>query len=92
MVSATFTLSEDQELAALVARVDAGEDTIAMSKPVAEEVTVKQPLDKVVAVRLTDAQWRSLYAEARELGIGPTTLMRMWTLEKLRARQRHRSV
>ena len=91
MVSATCALTEDEELEAVVARIDAGEDTIAMSEPVEDEVVVKQPLDKVVAVRLTDAQWKALYAEARELGVGPTTLMRMWTLEKLRALQRQRS-
>lgn len=90
MVSAASTVMGEMEQAehdldALVGRIDAGEDTIAMSEPVEEPVCIKQPLDKVVAVRLTDAQWRQLYAEARELRVGPTTLMRKWTLERLRA-------
>ena len=48
------------------------------------EVKVKQPLDTVVPVRLPSAKWEELRRQARELGIGPTTLARMWILEKLR--------
>jgi hypothetical protein len=44
----------------------------------------KPPLDKVMAVRLSAADWMKLEGEARELGIGPTTLVRMWILEHLR--------
>jgi hypothetical protein len=49
------------------------------------EFEVKKPLDKVIPVRLTDDKWSALRHEAIELGIGPTTLARMWILEKLRA-------
>jgi hypothetical protein len=49
------------------------------------EVETKVPLDTVVPVRVTSDFWRALHREARELGIGPTTLARMWLLEKLRA-------
>lgn len=49
-------------------------------------VKVKRPLDKVVPVRLSAADWEKLREEARELGIGPTTLARMWLLERLRGR------
>ncbi len=45
---------------------------------------VKRPLDKVVPVRLPSAEWEKLRKEARELGVGPTTLARMWILERLR--------
>jgi hypothetical protein len=84
--------ARDAELEREIARIDAGGDAWEGTEPLAEELTFKQPLDKVVAVRLSDAQWQQLYAEARELGVGPTTLMRMWTLEKLRAlRQRRQS-
>ena len=48
------------------------------------QTEVKRPLDKVVPVRLPAADWAKLRKEARELGIGPTTLARMWILERLR--------
>jgi len=44
---------------------------------------VKKPLDKVIPVRLSTEKWEDLRREARELGIGPTTLARMWILERL---------
>jgi hypothetical protein len=50
------------------------------------EVEVKKPLDKVIPVRLSGEKWEELRKEARELGIGPTTLARMWILERLRQR------
>lgn len=48
------------------------------------EAQVKRPLDKVVPVRLPSDKWEELRREARELGVGPTTLARMWILEHLR--------
>ncbi len=45
---------------------------------------VKRPLDKVIPVRLPAAKWEDLRREARELGVGPTTLARMWLLARLR--------
>jgi hypothetical protein len=48
------------------------------------EVEVKRPLDKVIPVRLPSDKWEELRREARELGVGPTTLARMWILERLR--------
>lgn len=50
----------------------------------AVEIEVKRPLDKVIPVRLPSDKWEELRREARELGIGPTTLARMWILERLR--------
>jgi len=47
-------------------------------------VEVKRPLDKVIPVRLPTDKWEQIRKEARELGIGPTTLARMWILERLR--------
>lgn len=46
---------------------------------------VSRTLDKVIPVRLPSDKWELLRIEATELGIGPTTLVRMWVLEKLRA-------
>jgi hypothetical protein len=48
------------------------------------ELSVKRPLDKVIPVRLASDKWDELRSEATELGIGPTTLARVWILEKLR--------
>lgn len=47
-------------------------------------VEVKKPLDKVIPIRLAADKWEALRKEASELGIGPTTLARMWILERLR--------
>jgi len=49
-------------------------------------VEVKKPLDKVIPVRLPADKWEQMREEARELGVGPTTLARMWILERLRQR------
>jgi hypothetical protein len=48
------------------------------------EIEVKRPLDKVIPIRLPSDKWEILRREARELGVGPTTLARMWLLERLR--------
>jgi len=50
------------------------------------QVEIKKPLDKVIPVRLSADKWEEMRREARELGIGPTTLARMWILERLRQR------
>ena len=49
------------------------------------QVTTKRPLDKVIPVRLSSSAWETLRREASELGVGPTTLARMWILERLKA-------
>ena len=48
------------------------------------KLEVKKPLDKVIPIRLSADKWEQIREEARELGIGPTTLARMWILEHLR--------
>ncbi len=48
------------------------------------EIECSGPLAKVVSMRLPAEKWEELRHEARELGVGPTTLARMWILEKLR--------
>jgi hypothetical protein len=56
------------------------------------ELEVKLPLDKVIPVRLTSDNWEALRQEATKLGVGPTTLARMWLLERLnRAERKKRS-
>ena len=46
---------------------------------------VKRPMDKVIPVRMPSDSWEELRREAHELGVGPSTLARMWILEKLRS-------
>ena len=65
-----------------VARIEAGEAWEESDEVV--ELEVKLPLVRVVPVRLPAEKWEELRREARELGVGPTTLARMWILEKLR--------
>ncbi len=65
-----------------VQRIDEGEAWEETDEVV--EIEVKRPLDKVIPVRLPSEKWEELRREARELGVGPTTLARMWILEKLR--------
>lgn len=48
------------------------------------ELKVRRPMDKVIPVRLSSEKWEELRREGRELGVGPSTLARMWILEKLR--------
>ena len=50
------------------------------------QVEVRKPLDKVIPMRLSAEKWEELRKEAQELGIRPTTLARMWILERLRRR------
>ena len=47
-------------------------------------VELKKPLDKVIPVRLPADKWEQIRKESKELGVGPTTLARMWILERLR--------
>jgi predicted DNA binding CopG/RHH family protein len=47
-------------------------------------MVVKKPLDKVIPIRLSSEKWEQIRQEARELGIGPSTLTRMWILDRLR--------
>jgi len=66
-----------------IARLEAG-DTWRDDDEVVE-LEVKQPLDHVIPVRLSSDKWEAIRREATELGVGPTTLARMWILEKLRS-------
>ena len=60
---------------------DAWEDTDEVVK-----LEVKKPLDKVIPIRLSSDKWEQIREEARELGVGPSTLARMWILAHLRQR------
>ena len=70
-----------------VDRLDAGGDGWEGTVPVpeAERPQFKRPMEKVIPIRVTAEQWQALREEAERLGIGPTTLVRMWALEQLRA-------
>ncbi|HEV8632832.1 MAG TPA: hypothetical protein VG370_01125 [Chloroflexota bacterium] len=73
-------------------RLDATDDALEGTEPV--EVRVRKPVGKIVPLRISDEQWRTLTREAEELGLRPTTLLRMWVLERLREadRARRRSI
>jgi hypothetical protein len=50
------------------------------------KLEVKRSLDKVIPIRLSADKWEQIREEASELGVGPTTLTRMWILEHLKQR------
>ena len=81
-VSALARALTPEEIQAEIDRIDAGGSAWRDDD---EEVTldIKIPLDKVVPVRMTDAQWRALRVEGQKLGVGPSTLARMWLIERL---------
>jgi predicted DNA binding CopG/RHH family protein len=54
------------------------------------EVEFQKPLAKVIPVRMPSEAWEALRIEARNVGVGPTTLARMWLLERLRQTSHHR--
>lgn len=45
---------------------------------------IEKPLAKVIPVRLPADKWEEIRRKATELGVGPTTLCRMWILQCLR--------
>jgi hypothetical protein len=57
---------------------EAWEDTDQVVK-----LRVKKPLDKVIPVRLRADHWEQLRELAGDIGVGPTTLARMWIIERL---------
>ena len=73
-----------------VERFDAGENAWDDTVEVAD-IEVKQPLDKLVSVKLTDAEFRLLLKEARSLGVGHNTLAKQWVLERLKAKSKAKS-
>jgi hypothetical protein len=76
----------DKEVERLDAGGNAWDDT--------EEVVdfeVKQPMDKIVSVRLADSEWRRLLAEARALGVGPNALATKWVLARLTSKTKAKS-
>jgi hypothetical protein len=80
----------DREIQKEIERIDNGGSAWNESDEVVQ-VEVKEPLDKVIPVRLTSENWEALRKAARDLGIGPTTLARMWILERLRQQAKART-
>jgi hypothetical protein len=68
-------------------RIDVGGDSWDDNGPMpeAERPRFERPMEKVIPIRVTAEQWQALREGAERLGIGPTTLVRMWALEQLRA-------
>jgi hypothetical protein len=82
MTSSENRKTDTSEIEREIRRIEEGEAWDETDEVV--EVEVKRPLDKVIPVRLPSDTWEELRREARDLGVGPTTLARMWILEKLR--------
>jgi hypothetical protein len=82
MASSESRKTDTSEIEREIQRIEEGEAWDETDEVV--EVEVKRPLDKVIPVRLPSDTWEELRREARDLGVGPTTLARMWILEKLR--------
>ena len=74
-------MNQEQE----IERIGAGEAWDEADEVVTLEV--KRPLDKVIPVRLSSDKWEELRREAGALGVGPTTLARMWIMDGLRERE-----
>lgn len=51
---------------------------------VPEDVIVEEELSEGISVRLTPGMLRQLRHRARSVGIGPSTLARMWIVEHLK--------
>ena len=50
---------------------------------ISEDVVEEEELSEGISVRLTPAMYRQLRRRARSMGIGPSTLTRMWILQHL---------
>ena len=74
---------DEAEMEREIERIDQGGDAWDETDEVVQ-VEVKKPLTMVIPVRLSEEKWAQVRAEAKELGIGPSTLVRMWVLERLR--------
>jgi len=80
----------EKEIQKEIERIDSGGSAWSEDDEVVQ-VEFKKPLDKVIPIRLSSEKWEALRREARELGIGPTTLARMWILERLRQQAKART-
>jgi hypothetical protein len=79
----------DAEIEAAVERFEKGDAWDETDEVV--QIEVKKPLTIVVPVRLSEEKWKELRAEAKELGIGPSTLVRMWVLDRLRQIEKNKT-
>lgn len=51
------------------------------------KLRVRKPLDAAINVRLDSDTWTFLQNAAAEKGFGPTTLARMWLIERVRVEE-----
>ena len=70
------------EIEAEIQRIDAGGDAWdELDEEV--ELTITEPLDRIVKVRLSAASWNELRRLAREGQEGPAKLAQTWILQRL---------
>lgn len=89
-VSAQPRALTPEEIQAEIDRIDAG-GNVWSDDDVEVTLDIKLPLDKVVSVRLTDAEFRLLLKEARSLGVGPNALAQEWVVKHLKAKSKAKS-
>jgi hypothetical protein len=76
-----FELS-DEDIEREVHRIEQGGNAWEDTEEV--QLEIKRPLETVVPVRLSSETWEALRLEAGKLGVGPSTLVGIWVMEKLR--------
>jgi len=74
-----------------VERIDAGGTAWSHDDEEVLDFEVKRPLDKLVSIRLTDAEFRLLLKEARSRGVGHNTLAHDWVMERLKSKAKSKS-
>ena len=68
--------------------IDRGESAWRADDEVIDIEVAPRPRATVIApVRIPSDKWNELRKEADELGVGVSTLIRMWVLERLRKRR-----
>jgi DNA-binding CsgD family transcriptional regulator len=76
--------ASDAQMEKEIRRLEEGEAWEPSDEPV--QLEARTPLDKVVPIRLSARHWEDLRRIAGELGLGPTTLARVWIMERLSSR------
>jgi hypothetical protein len=71
----------------LVERVDRGETVVSDDDEIIEVEMKPRRSSVVVPVRIPSDRWADLRREADEIGVGPSTLLRIWVLERLRRKK-----
>jgi hypothetical protein len=80
-------MARKTEIERLIERVDRGESIVSETDEIVEAEVTRPRATVIVPVRIPSDKWAQLREEANEIGVGPSTLLRMWILERLRRRK-----